>query len=61
MINVPRFLVFSGDDHYPLGGWQDFKGIFEDYVDALVKATEKGDWWHIVDLTSGEIVDSGHR
>lgn len=49
-INVPRFLVFAGNQFYPLGGWQDFKGAFEDVIDALTKIANGGwDWWQIVD------------
>ncbi len=55
-MNKYRYLLFSGHDYYPSGGWSDFKGSFATIEDAL-RANRK-DWWHIVDMTTGKIIDS---
>ena len=54
---VKRFVVFSGDQYYPDGGWSDFKSSHDTLNEAL--STARGDWWHIVDLVAGKIVESG--
>lgn len=58
---VQRYLVFAGDQYYPSGGWNDFKGSYltqEDAWDALVQlfATSGCDWCHVVDAVSGKVV-----
>lgn len=59
---MSRYLVFAGDFYYPDGGWSDFAGIRDDVADAacLGKSTN-GDWWHVVDLESMTIVESGYQ
>ncbi len=52
-----RYLLFSGDEYYPSGGWEDFQGYFESLEDAL-KAS-KNDWWQVVDDETGRIVRQG--
>lgn len=54
---MPRYFLFGGDQYYPAGGWDDFKGSFETAEDAWRAASIGWDWWHIVDTTSGEIVE----
>lgn len=55
---MSRFLFFGGDTHYPLGGWQDYKGDFRSVKDALREAAQWGwDWYHILDTQTGEIVE----
>lgn len=64
---MDRFLLFGGDQYYPAGGWQDYKGSFETLTDALrgaagnLRDTDTGtwDWWHIVDLSTNQIVEEG--
>lgn len=58
---MKQFLLFSGLDRYPSGGWEDFQGSFDSFQDAaLLVANNNGvihfDWWHVVDSTTGEIV-----
>lgn len=51
------FLVFSGSEYYPLGGWADFKGDFDalpDAIDALRGAADS--WGHVVHSPSGKII-----
>jgi len=58
-----RYLLFSGDDYYPSGGWQDFRGDFETIEKAkehfLVDKDGNRDWMHVVDSTDGRIVFRG--
>jgi hypothetical protein len=57
------FLVFTGMEFYPSGGWEDFAGEANSLEEARVIAETKSDgsddWYHIVDTTSGKIVDHG--
>lgn len=63
-----RYLLFAGDEYYPAGGWQDYKGRFDSVKEAL-KAAAGGtrnldfqgtwDWWQIVDLATGKMVAEG--
>lgn len=54
---MKRYLVFSGKDHYPRGGWEDFVGSF-DTIDECGKSftSEPNSWMHIVDSNTGEVV-----
>ncbi len=52
---MKRYLLFSGDEYYPLGGWNDFKGSF-DTLEEAKEAKEKlsgHDWYQIVDTKHG--------
>lgn len=60
MENVKRFALFAGASYYPCGGWRDLMGYFDTAEDALCADRSYKDWWHVVDLTSGEIVFSGN-
>lgn len=56
----PRYLVFAGDDYYPGGGWQDFKGAYLFLDDAKMRAADAGGyawmWACVVDLDTMEEV-----
>lgn len=55
-----QFIVFAGPTYYPEGGWDDYRGSFEDEVDALrylATTDDPHDWWHVVDLHAGRIVE----
>lgn len=54
---MPRYLLFGGDQYYPEGGWHDFRGGFDTVEEAWRGAARGWDWWHIVDTSSGEIVE----
>lgn len=59
---MDQYLLFAGDQFYPDGGWQDFKGSFTTLKAALREAAAWGaDWWQIVDLKTGKIVEEGTR
>jgi len=56
---MERYVLFGGDQYYPLGGWQDFKGSFGSREAAVREAAGWGwDWWQVVDLMTGDIVDA---
>jgi hypothetical protein len=51
---MKRYLVFSGSEYYPSGGWMDFIDDFDDIEKARVRAIEYAGehlWYHIVDTT----------
>lgn len=54
------FLLFIGDEYYPKGGWNDFRGGFSSISEALdsFEVNEILTWWHIVDFRNMEIVRS---
>lgn len=47
---LKRFLLFSGSDHHPRGGWRDFKGSFDTRAEAeAATATDVGwTWFQVV-------------
>lgn len=66
---MKRFLLFAGDQYYPSGGWQDFKKSFDTVLEAVKAAAGNTkdtdlrsgtwDWWQVVDLETGKMVDEG--
>lgn len=56
---MKRFLLFSGDNYYPKGGWGDFKGSFDSLWDALMHPRDGVDWWHVIDGKTGKKVLGG--
>lgn len=52
---VKRYVVFSGGNYYPAGGWEDLIGSYDTLgeVRSVVADLYKRDWYHIVDLTTG--------
>lgn len=52
-----RFLLFGGQSYYPVGGFNDFLGSFQDLHVAMTK-TKGLDWYHIFDMEFGGIVDA---
>jgi hypothetical protein len=58
------FLLFEGEDYYPLGGWEDFTGVYatlEEAQNAKSDHDYDGGWAHIVDLRTGSIVSFKNR
>jgi hypothetical protein len=57
------FLLFAGDDYYPLGGWRDFQGRYDTEIAAFeaLASVRTADWWHIVECPGGQIVRSSKR
>lgn len=60
------FLVFTGSDYYPEGGWKDFRESFADYDEAMrfIANFDGLDWWQIVNILPDgtvSIFDQGKR
>ena len=55
---LKRFLIFSGDQFYPNGGWRDFRGSYSTLKSARA-APKFGDWWQVIDSKTGTIVEEG--
>ncbi len=54
---MKRFLLFTGFNYYPSGGWDDFANSFDTAEEAKVVGehfinNQCGDWAHIVDVVS---------
>lgn len=58
------FLVFTGMEYYPSGGWEDYAGTGNTLEEARAVAETKSDgsddWYHIVDAVVGQVVESGY-
>lgn len=61
---MKQFALFRGHVHYPSGGWADYVDSFDSKEEAVQglkhDELEARGWWHVVDLTLGEMVLS-HR
>ena len=60
------YLLFSGSKHYPLGGWNDFKGHFstiEQAVNFLNKEVDiyEREWFQIVNIETRKVVVSNGK
>ena len=67
MIQSCKYLVFSGQTYYPVGGWGDYQSSYDDYEDARsaclalmglggqAKDLDVADWGHVVDMSTGKI------
>lgn len=58
---MKRFLLFAGEDYYPIGGWNDFLGDFDTVAEAkgVGEGYREGSalcWWHVVDTEAAAIV-----
>lgn len=60
MSDTKRYILFSGEDYYPLGGWKDFVGVYET-IDEATKAGESlsNNWWEVVDIQAMQVIKSG--
>jgi hypothetical protein len=57
---MKRYLLFAGSAYYPLGGWDDFKGDFDDAKEAMARVAHlQDDWWHLVDIEEGKQIATG--
>lgn len=50
---LKRFFAFAGDTHYPMGGWSDFKGSSDVFMEA-VNMVRSHDWAQVIDSANGE-------
>jgi hypothetical protein len=56
---MQRYLLFSGNQFYPGGGWDDLRGEFATFEEAREKADKlDDDWFHIVDLLRREKIST---
>ena len=58
---MKRYMLFAGYKHFPSGGFDDFKGSFDTLPLAQTACTdgvleERWNWWHIIDITTGDCV-----
>jgi hypothetical protein len=56
------FLTFTGEEYYPGGGWDDYKGVRSTIEAARMVAEEaegSNDWYQIVDTASLKLVEQG--
>lgn len=54
---MKRYLLFRGDDYYPMGGMYDFEGDFDSVSEAMIKLNDLSyDWFHIYDLEEKRII-----
>ena len=52
---MKRYLLFSGKQYYPCGGWDDFDGSFDSAAEAHNKANQLGsEWYQVVDIQTGK-------
>lgn len=53
-----RYWLFGGEDYYARGGIHDLVGCFDSAAEAEAGAQklESTQWYHVVDITTGQIV-----
>lgn len=51
-----RYLVFAGDDYYPVGGAKDFIRAFDDPSAAALGMPRNRDWAHVAELSRHGLV-----
>lgn len=53
-----RYWLFAGNDYYATGGMHDFRDSFDSVqeAEASAKKLECEEWFHVVDITTGQIV-----
>ena len=52
---MKRYLVFAGEDYYPVGGAGDFVSDHDTEEEAIKVADEacRGEWAHVLDTETG--------
>ena len=55
---LKRYALFAGRDYdWTAGGWDDFFDSYDSIAEASLAGIEsRQDWWHVVDLHTGEKV-----
>jgi hypothetical protein len=61
--SIDRYIIFSGHNYYPSGGWADYQGSAPDFFSMKDKVMElrriemkNHEWLQVIDLTSGDEV-----
>jgi hypothetical protein len=63
-MNEKRYWLLTGYYYEASGGMNDLQGKFDSAQDAIDSMAGDNpaiycDWWHILDIKSGEVVNSG--
>lgn len=51
-----RYMLFAGDNYYPCGGMEDFRGLYDTLID-LVANIGRADWFNVYDTVRRETVN----
>ena len=63
-----RYWLFGGECYYAAGGWHDRRGMYDTIAEAVTEGKRQQiaewcngpfavyEWWHVVDIATGEIV-----
>jgi hypothetical protein len=58
---MKRYLLFAGENYYPLGGWFDYEVSFDTVDEAIAAVPASAEWWHVVDTQSAYITARGGK
>ena len=50
-----RYLLFSGEAYYPMGGAEDFQGSYTTVAECVQADGIFADWWNILDTRTGRV------
>jgi hypothetical protein len=62
---MKRYILFAGFDGLSVGGWHEYRGNFEEkdvaakFGRVLCLGALAYDWWHVVDMVTGQIIEEG--
>jgi hypothetical protein len=59
-MSAPTYLLFAGDDYYPDGGWEDYRGAFGSVESAKAAVRPSDDWAHVVSWGMRAVVEEMH-
>lgn len=51
-----RYMLFAGENYYPCGGMDDFRGRFATMAELVVNIG-RADWFNVYDLVQCETID----
>lgn len=59
---MKRYMLFAGDNYYPLGGMEDFVDSFDTIEETFnhPRSSNERGWFHIYDLELQEIVKDNY-
>jgi hypothetical protein len=60
---MKQFLLFAGSESEKTVGLNGFMGDFDSAADAFVALVDNqlpGEWWHILDTKTGEVIERRH-
>jgi hypothetical protein len=60
---MKQFLLFAGTVDNPAGGIHGFVGDFDSIAEAFLTLVDQqvtSEWWHVLDLKTGEVVERQH-